>query len=187
MWFWEDCAGLATLLNAGSRGITSKHKVVLKAQGLCCSELEAPLQQNLVSKYLLVDKDMKKPSALRIQLLAALPSEFVDIYSAGLPCQGYSMQGLRQQGRDSRFRGLILRMPQIISSIQPKLLLLEEVAAFAGSRGESAIRKILKARNYVVSTFIFNSREYVPQNRSRWYLLAVPSRVAPSDFTELRP
>lgn len=107
----------------------------------------------------------------------------VDVIAGGPPCQGFSFVGLRNPN-DPRNR-LTEEYIEIVSIIQPKILLLENVKGFqaAFKNAQSGIMKQpyseyvtnkLEELDYKVFKKVLNASEFgVPQPRPRFVMIAI--------------
>lgn len=99
----------------------------------------------------------------------------IDIVIGGPPCQGFSLIGKRNK-QDER-NHLVLEFMRIVSEIQPKYFVMENVAGLTVGYGkaylEEAICYIEKFGYTVVRPYkVLNACDYgVPQNRRRLFLL----------------
>ena len=101
----------------------------------------------------------------------------------GPPCQGFSVQG-RGDPVDSR-NSLVVDFGQIAISLRPAFILMENVPAFFGHRGEeerNALLANLHQAGYEYDCRVLNAADYgVPQVRRRAVIVAWnPDRI--SDF-----
>lgn len=102
-----------------------------------------------------------------------LASEGCDLVFGGPPCQGFSVQR-RGEATDSR-NELIFEFLRIVVEAQPKIFLMENVAALAGPRGKAYLEKFqekAEAAGYIISWEILNASDFgVPQNRKRLFVV----------------
>ena len=103
---------------------------------------------------------------------------------AGIPCQSFSVAGLRK-GFEDRTRGtLFFDVARIIKAKQPSVVVLENVRGLVShQKGEtlSVIISTLAELGYHTEWSLLNSKDFgVPQNRVRWYLVARHPRTQPS-------
>lgn len=115
----------------------------------------------------LIKKDIKKITVSDLQ--------FVDIITAGFPCQPFSVAGHRKGFNDERGQ-LFFDFIRLLSDIKPKAFFLENVKSLAthdnGSTFNIIREKILNA-DYSFIPFILKASEYtnVPQGRERIYIV----------------
>ena len=103
---------------------------------------------------------------------------------AGIPCQSFSVAGLRK-GFEDRTRGtLFFDVARIVKAKQPDVVVLENVRGLVShDKGEtlSVIINTLAELGYHTEWSLLNSKDYgVPQHRVRWYLVARHPRTQPS-------
>lgn len=68
---------------------------------------------------------------------------YVDVFTAGFPCQPFSESGLRQGAHDQRY--LIPEMLRIIQEVAPRAVLLENVSGFTTLDDGVHFRRLLRA------------------------------------------
>lgn len=99
-----------------------------------------------------------------------------DVLCAGFPCQPFSIGGLRKGFEDTRGT-LFFDVSRIINEKKPKIVFLENVSGIVSHDKGNTIKVItetLEELGYNVYTKIMNAKDYgVPQNRNRWYCVAV--------------
>ncbi len=99
----------------------------------------------------------------------------MDLLCSGFPCQPFSIAGKQKGLEDDRGR-IILRLFEIIRSVKPKVVFLENVANLQRhQRGETLkfIINTLKNLGYKVYEQILDSSDFgVPQSRPRLYIVA---------------
>lgn len=97
----------------------------------------------------------------------------VDILTAGLPCQPHSIAGRRRGTRDSR--DLTFAFCDIIETVQPEWILVENVEGYKTSQKGKAyrtLRKRLARAGYAIADRVIDARNFVPQRRRRLWILA---------------
>lgn len=138
------------------------------------------LQKNPVdiSSFLKVHK--KKLSALRGS---------IDLLAGGPPCQGFSSAGRRRADdpRNQLFKAYL----QLVNLLRPKMVLIENVRGFTvdfGKKNEQAIENFsvqlsrALAKDYDVYSSLINLTAFgVPQNRTRYFLLAFEKNMKAGD------
>ncbi|MEK7233101.1 MAG: DNA cytosine methyltransferase [Elusimicrobiota bacterium] len=111
-------------------------------------------------------KDLLKGSGLRKSEL--------DVLSGGPPCQAFSVYNHQRGFQDER-SGLFRQYLRIVEEIQPKLIVMENVAGILSldeGRAVLEIHKKLKELGYVVEHRILKAEEYgVPQERRRVFFM----------------
>ncbi len=112
-----------------------------------------------------------------IHVLRADDLPTCDLFTASFPCNDLSIAGRWEglQGKESSsFWGLI-RLLRDLGDRRPPLVMLENVVGFLMSHGGRDLEKALLALNeldYAVNTIILNAAHWVPQSRSRLFVLA---------------
>ncbi len=106
----------------------------------------------------------------------------IDVIIGGPPCQGFSLAGKRNPG-DERNK-LYQQYVRIVSQIQPKVFVMENVALMTTMRnanGELFVEKIKKEfceAGYDIYIKIVNAFEYgVPQSRERMILVGIKKQL----------
>ncbi|MDR0462713.1 MAG: DNA cytosine methyltransferase [Pseudomonadales bacterium] len=101
-----------------------------------------------------------------------------DILLGGYPCQSFSLGGNRDPEKDERTY-LYLEYAKVLSKIQPKFFIAENVSGLTGVKGGKFFNDQLEAfqkigPGYVISRRIVDAKEYgVPQSRRRVLLVGV--------------
>jgi DNA (cytosine-5)-methyltransferase 1 len=100
-----------------------------------------------------------------------------DVLLAGFPCQPFSIAGLRQGFEDTTRGTLFFDVLRIMKAKQPQFALLENVKGFTfhdkGRTMDTAL-KALEEIGYTPHWQVLNSKDFgVPQNRQRWYCVAI--------------
>ena len=108
-----------------------------------------------------------------------------DVLCAGFPCQPFSIAGKRMGFDDSRGT-LFFEVARIIKYTTPKIVFLENVAGIVSHDSGKTIKVIintLEELGYVVKTKIMNAKDYgIPQNRNRWYCVAIRKDIHNKEF-----
>ncbi|HCP46972.1 MAG TPA: DNA methyltransferase, partial [Deltaproteobacteria bacterium] len=116
--------------------------------------------------------------------LAGLKAERVrrldaDLWWMSPPCQPFTTRGLQRDVDDARCRPF-LRIVQLIGDVNPKMVALENVPAFEGSRAHGLLLERLAEREYRVREGLLCPTELgVPNRRCRYYLVALRSDQPP--------
>jgi site-specific DNA-cytosine methylase len=112
---------------------------------------------------------------LRRDLGPPATAPVLDLFSWTAPCQGLSQAGLQQGSQDPRTR-LALASVAFIQKYQPKAFMMENVPTLATHMKFrfywNFLRKEL-AKGYKIVFKMVNSASYVPQNRTRLYMIGV--------------
>ncbi len=117
----------------------------------------------------------------------------VDVLAGGPPCQGFSSAG-RRQADDPRNR-LFKSYVELVRLLEPKIVLMENVRGFTMSFGEKAavdnyaleLRSLLSDRYIVHERLVDLSAFGVPQQRTRYFLIAMDPALGDVDpFDVLR-
>lgn len=124
--------------------------------------------------------DPKNSNSLE-QLRHGFGDGYVDLVSGGPPCQSFSMAGLRR--KDCEKNSLPWEFAKFVQSVQPKLVLLENVTgilrAFRDDEGKTyyawlELAKAFAAIGYIPLCLHVNAKlAGVPQNRPRFILIGV--------------
>jgi DNA (cytosine-5)-methyltransferase 1 len=104
---------------------------------------------------------------------------------AGFPCQPFSIAGKRMGFNDSRGT-MFFEVARIIKYTKPKVAFLENVSGIVSHDSGRTIKVITNTLNelgYVVNTKVMNAKDYgIPQNRNRWYCVAIRKDLYTKDF-----
>lgn len=112
-----------------------------------------------------------------------------DVLCAGFPCQPFSIAGKRMGFKDSRGT-MFFEVARIIKHTQPKIIFLENVAGIVShdsGRTITIITNTLEEFGYIVNRKLMNAKDYgIPQNRNRWYCVAIRKDIynKPFEFPE---
>lgn len=97
----------------------------------------------------------------------------VDIICGGFPCQAFSIAGKRRGFEDTRGT-LFFEIARFASILRPSYLFLENVKGLLNHEGGATFETILRALDelgYDVEWQVLNSKDYVPQNRERVFII----------------
>ena len=101
---------------------------------------------------------------------------YVDVITAGFPCQAFSLAGYRNGFKDPR-GNLFFETARFIESIKPEAFFLENVKNLAGHDKGKTLKiikdTIVKELGYSFIPFILNSKDFgnTPQTRERIYIV----------------
>ncbi|MDT2677301.1 DNA cytosine methyltransferase [Enterococcus dongliensis] len=97
----------------------------------------------------------------------------VDVICGGFPCQAFSIAGKRRGFEDTRGT-LFFEIARFASILRPRYLFLENVKGLLNHEGGATFETILRAMDelgYDVEWQVLNSKDYVPQNRERVFII----------------
>lgn len=97
----------------------------------------------------------------------------VDIITGGFPCQAFSIAGKRRGFSDTRGT-LFFEIARFASILKPEYLLLENVKGLLSHDSGNTFEVIISTLDelgYDVEWQVLNSKEYVPQNRERVFIV----------------
>lgn len=97
----------------------------------------------------------------------------IDIICGGFPCQAFSIAGKRQGFEDTRGT-LFFEIARFASILRPRFLFLENVKGLLNHEGGATFETILRALDelgYDAEWEVHNSKDYVPQNRERVFII----------------
>lgn len=112
---------------------------------------------------------------------AAIPT--VDLATASFPCTDLSLAGWRR-GLDGQQSGMFWEFARVLTEMgdrRPPVVMLENVPAFATSRGGSDLRAAivgLNALGYSCDLLAIDARHFVPQSRQRLFIVGTTKVVA---------
>lgn len=97
----------------------------------------------------------------------------IDIICGGFPCQAFSIAGKRRGFEDTRGT-LFFEIARFASILRPRFLFLENVKGLLNHEGGATFETILRALDelgYDAEWEVHNSKDYVPQNRERVFIV----------------
>lgn len=97
----------------------------------------------------------------------------IDIICGGFPCQAFSIAGKRQGFEDTRGT-LFFEIARFASILRPRFLFLENVKGLLNHEGGATFETILRTLDelgYDAEWEVHNSKDYVPQNRERVFII----------------
>ena len=97
----------------------------------------------------------------------------IDIICGGFPCQAFSIAGKRQGFEDTRGT-IFFEIARFASILRPRFLFLENVKGLLNHEGGATFETILRALDelgYDAEWEVHNSKDYVPQNRERVFVV----------------
>lgn len=118
--------------------------------------------------------------------------QHVEILEAGIPCSGASRAGAAKRGltrmEDHPHVGhLIGAALQVIATLQPAILVMENVETYRNTASASILRAWLRDAGYAVAETVLNARDFGSlEARVRWFLVAYPPEL-PLDLTKMVP
>lgn len=99
----------------------------------------------------------------------------VDVIVGGPPCQGLSIaQSYVRKGLADKRSALFFTYVELVARVQPKFVVMEQVTGLLSSNGGQdwpAVRAAFEGIGYGFAVVAHNSLAYVPQTRSRLYLV----------------
>lgn len=100
----------------------------------------------------------------------------IDLITAGVPCQGFSIANRKHNDNDER-NFLFMEYMKYVKTFMPPYIILENVSGMrstAGGHFEQSIKSYMEYLGYTVSTRLVNAAEYgVPQIRQRLIFVGV--------------
>ncbi|MFJ7950354.1 DNA cytosine methyltransferase [Lysinibacillus sp. NPDC096418] len=97
----------------------------------------------------------------------------IDIICGGFPCQAFSVAGKRKGFNDTRGT-LFFEIMRFASILRPRYLFLENVTGLLNHEGGDTFETIIRTLDevgYDAEWDCINSKEYVPQNRERVFIV----------------
>lgn len=97
----------------------------------------------------------------------------VDIITGGFPCQAFSSAGKRRGFADTRGT-LFFEIARFAHILRPSILFLENVKGLLNHNGGATFETILRTLDelgYDVAWQVLNSKDFVPQNRERVFIV----------------
>ncbi len=113
-------------------------------------------------------------------LLRKLDLASVDILSGGPPCQGFSKQKRGAHLALDERNGLVLEYARLVSEIQPRAFLFENVKIFGQKRGMRILDQLEDAlSDYWVHRYFVNSSDFgLAQQRDRFIMVGIHRDVS---------
>lgn len=96
-----------------------------------------------------------------------------DILTAGFPCQSFSIAG-QKRGFDDERGNLFFEITRILKDKRPRCFLLENVKNLLSHDSGKTFQRILKELadiGYILQWQVFNTKDYLPQNRERVFIV----------------
>ncbi len=110
---------------------------------------------------------------------------YVDVVTAGFPCQPFSVCGNKKGFEDER-GNLFFEIMRVVDEIHPPIIFLENVANLTehdSGRTLNTIHNELIARDYFIRYLVADACDYgIPQHRTRTYIVAFKSQEACERF-----
>ncbi len=120
-------------------------------------------------------------------LIDEIPTE-ADLVIGGFPCQDISVNG-KGAGVDGKRSGLYRAMVEVVSRVQPKMFVAENVKGLLMKHNKSSLDRVLtdfKGLGYEVTFELYHAADYgVPQTRERVIIVGRKPEVA--EFTPPKP
>lgn len=109
-------------------------------------------------------------------VLASTPSGHCTVLAAGSPCQGFSTLGKKNHDDPRNFLSLdVLRWTEVL---RPRIVVVENVAAFLEAPVWKSLAKGFEQLGYAVEAVVINALNHgVPQNRLRSFTFATRGRM----------
>lgn len=111
--------------------------------------------------------------------------EYVDVLTAGFPCQSFSVCGNKKGFNDDR-GNLFFEIMRVVDEIHPPIIFLENVANLTehdNGRTLNAIHNELIFREYFIRYLVADACDYgIPQHRTRTYIVAFKSQEICDSF-----
>src|SRR5262249_16502640 len=105
------------------------------------------------------------------------PRGFCDVLIAGPPCQGFSTLGKKDHSDPRNL--LCLEVVRFAKILKPKIIVIENVAAFVHSPICHTLASRLSRLNYKIDAHIFDAFEFgIPQKRVRSFTIASQYRLS---------
>ena len=173
VWMSESCAGLGTGLLATRSAVARAHVGNTIVRGIEASESNPALMHWLRQLFLYADSDVDDHSSMPF-----IGCHEMDLWIGGFPCQPWSASGALGQEDDPRHISCT-SLERIISIFRPKIFVLENVEGYKQFWLDKLV-PILHAAGYSTHDTIIDAREWVPQSRNRFYMVAIDSRAWPN-------
>jgi DNA (cytosine-5)-methyltransferase 1 len=117
----------------------------------------------------------------RAALVETLPPRLLanaDLWWASPPCQPYTSRGRRRDLDDPRSAGM-LALIELVETLRPASIAIENVPGFMGSGAHQRLRAILDRGGWEIEEVVLCPTELgIPNRRPRWYLVASRSGLA---------
>ncbi|WP_165007508.1 DNA (cytosine-5-)-methyltransferase [Enterococcus sp. ZJ1668] len=113
---------------------------------------------------------------------------YVDIITGGFPCQAFSLAGKRRGFEDVRGT-LFFEIARFAHILRPSFIFLENVKGLLNHEGGTTFETILRTLDglgYDVEWQVFNSKDFVAQNRERVFIVGYSRESSARKFLPLR-
>lgn len=121
-----------------------------------------------------------------VKNITAQNVEPIDLLCGGFPCQDISIAGNQKGINDGKKSSLWYEMLRIISELEPRIAVLENVPAIISNGGSDVVGS-LASIGYDCEWTVISARQFgAPHLRKRWFCVAYPDRKTPRNRTEIR-
>lgn len=175
---------------------TGLHEAGISARLAMANEIDEGLLEHATQQNDIWHKDtvgVAAPMQELVQDDAAMRRlPVVDVLCAGIPCSGASVAGKAKRGLDLMEQHpavghLAASALMIINRIQPAVVVIENVEAYASTGSAHIIRNHLRDSGYEVQETVLSAAEFgCLENRVRWFLVAA-TRGIKIDLQDLAP
>ena len=126
--------------------------------------------------------DIKKIDITKIkEMLLRQGIEDIDLITAGVPCQGFSISNRKRNSDDER-NFLFIEFMRFVEELKPKYIVLENVSGMrstANGKFVEEIESFMEKLGYNVSIDLLNAADYgVPQIRKRLIFVGIRNDIA---------
>lgn len=169
-----DCSGIDAPIEA-LRQLVQELGPALSYEHLWSCEIDKYAKQSIIANH--------SPRIFYDDMLTRDHSQLPDVqlYSAGFPCQSFSLLGNRQGTNDSRsslVKSPLTECLKVIELKKPKVFILENVANFKTIQNNEpynfVMNKLKQLDYYNIYDDIYNTKNYgIPQQRRRLYIIGI--------------
>ncbi|WP_118985294.1 DNA cytosine methyltransferase [Photorhabdus sp. CRCIA-P01] len=154
----------------------------IEIDALACETYRNNLIRNRCLGTHLINKDILNVDPNEFMKDVGLKTKELDILMGGPPCQGFSSHRIKNSGVDDPRNALLISYFDFVSTLKPKIFLLENVPGLLWDRHKSYLEKFkFLAEEHGYHLFEperINAKDFgVPQNRSRVFIVGVRQEI----------
>ncbi len=128
----------------------------------------------------LIKNDIKKLDTTSILKGTGVSRRAIDLLAGGPPCQGFSVSNMKTRNMENPNNQLIYEFLRIVKEMNPKWVLLENVAGLKLFKKGMVVDELIKCFNilgYKMEPIVLNAVNFgVPQNRERFFFIGTRTK-----------
>ncbi|MEL7663232.1 MAG: DNA cytosine methyltransferase [Methanosarcina mazei] len=138
----------------------------------------------------LIKNDIRKLDTTSILKGTGVSRRAVDLLAGGPPCQGFSVSNMKTRNMENPNNQLIYEFLRIVKEMNPKWVLLENVAGLKLFKKGVVVEELIKCFNilgYKMEPVVLNAVNFgVPQNRERVFFIGTRTKSRINFIEKLR-